>query len=59
MKVEYLDICIRNAQKEDCEQLAIWWNDGAVMAHAGFPNGLGTCASEVGKQIATDQDVSY
>ena len=21
-------------------QLAAWWNDGAVMAHAGFPNGL-------------------
>lgn len=29
------------------------------MAHAGFPNGLGTCASELGKKIATDQDVSY
>ena len=56
VRIEYKDICIRNAQKEDCEQLAIWWNNGDVMAHAGFPNGLGTCASEIEKQIATDQD---
>ena len=28
-------------------KLAAWWNDGAVMAHAGFPNGLGTSEEEV------------
>lgn len=56
MRIEYKDLCIRNAETKDCEQLAIWWNDGKVMAHAGFPRGLGTCASEIEKQIATDQD---
>lgn len=29
------------------KQLAAWWNDGAVMAHAGFPNGLGTTEEEI------------
>ncbi len=42
MRVEYNDISIRNAETKDCEQLAKWWNDGNVMAHAGFPLGLGT-----------------
>lgn len=31
----------------DAKQLAAWWNDGAVMAHAGFPNGLETTEGEV------------
>ncbi len=56
MRLEYGDICIRNAEKEDCEQLAKWWNDGAVMAHAGFPEGLGTNAAEIEQQIETDRD---
>ena len=43
-------------KKRDCEQLARWWNDGKVMAHAGFPNGLGTTAAEIEKQIANDSD---
>lgn len=34
------NICIRNATSDDAETLCIWWNDGSVMAHAGFPNGL-------------------
>ena len=42
MNIKYNQLCIRNAEKKDCEQLAVWWNDGTVMAHAGFPNGLGT-----------------
>ena len=41
MKIIHCDLCIRNAEEKDCEQLAAWWNDGSVMAHAGFPNGLG------------------
>lgn len=43
-------------RKRDCEQLAAWWNDGTVMDHAGFPNGLGTSAAEIKKQIADDRD---
>lgn len=58
MKIEHKDICIRNAEREDCQQLAIWWNDGKVMAHAGFPNGLDTSAEKIEKQIATDDDAT-
>ncbi|MDY3239089.1 MAG: hypothetical protein SOW80_03080 [Anaerovoracaceae bacterium] len=56
MNITYHDISIRNAEKKDCNQLAIWWNDGKVMEHAGFPNGLGTSAAEIEKQIANDDD---
>lgn len=56
MKLEQGKLCIKNAEKEDCKQLVSWWNDGAVMAHAGFPNGLGTSEEKVQKQIAADSD---
>ena len=41
-KIQYENLTIRQAEVADAKQLAAWWNDGAVMAHAGFPNGLGT-----------------
>ena len=50
------DVCIRNAAEADCETLAKWWNDGSVMAHAGFPAGLGTTAYEIQSSIANDTD---
>lgn len=56
MNINYNQLCIRNAEKKDCDQLARWWNDKKVMAHAGFPNGLGTTAAEIEKQIANDSD---
>jgi len=56
MKIIYHDLCIRNAEGKDCEQLAAWWNDGSIMAHAGFPNGLGTTAEEIKEQIVNDSD---
>ena len=56
MRIEHKDICIRNAEASDCLQLAKWWNDGKVMAHAGFPLGLGTTAEEIEKSITTDRD---
>lgn len=56
MKLEQGKLCIKNAEKEDCKQLVSWWNDGEVMAHAGFPNGLGTSEEKVQKQIAADND---
>ncbi len=31
---------IRPATPEDTDTLADWWSDGAVMEHAGFPDGL-------------------
>ncbi len=56
VNITYHDISIRNDEKKDCNQLAIWWNDGKVMEHASFPNGLGTSAAEIEKQIANDDD---
>lgn len=40
--LKYKSLTIRTAMPEDAPQLVAWWNDGKVMAHAGFPNGLGT-----------------
>ena len=48
-KIQYENLTIRQAEVADAKQLAAWWNDGAVMAHAGFPNGLGTTEEEVVK----------
>ena len=42
MYLQYHDLTIRDALPADAPQLVRWWNDGAVMAHAGFPLGLGT-----------------
>ena len=56
MYIKNNDIIIRNAEKGDCSQLAVWWNDGNVMAHAGFPLGLNTTAEEIESQIAEDTD---
>ena len=47
MHIKYKNLTIRDAMTADAEQLTAWWNDGAVMAHAGFPNGLGTNVEEV------------
>jgi len=35
------DLVLKSAQIEDAKILTGWWNDGKVMAHAGFPKGLG------------------
>ena len=56
MEIVSHDLCIRNAEAKDCEQLAAWWNDGRVMAHAGFPNGLFTSAEKIRASIASDTD---
>ena len=47
MNLQYKNLIIRDAVAADAGQLTAWWNDGAVMAHAGFPNGLGTTIEEV------------
>ena len=54
MELKYKEIVIRNATTADAEQLCAWWNDGAVMAHAGFPKGLGTTPETVACQIMED-----
>lgn len=55
MYLSYEDLTVRDARPGDAEQLAAWWNDGRVMAHAGFPNGLGTTALSVMELLASDQ----
>ena len=56
MDLEHNGLRIRNAVPEDAPILTLWWNDGAVMAHAGFPRGLGTTAEKVADQIRRDTD---
>lgn len=51
MELQHGNILLRDATKADVKQFAEWWNDGAVMAHAGFPNGLGTTEEEVAEDI--------
>ncbi len=50
------ELTIRFAEVTDAATLAGWWNDGAVMAHAGFPYGLNTTAEEIAKSLKTDGD---
>lgn len=45
--IRYRNLTIRQADVADAKQLTAWWNDGTVMAHAGFPYGLGMNEEEV------------
>lgn len=47
MLIQYNNLLIRTAEQKDVPQLVAWWNDGSVMAHAGFPLGLGTTVEKV------------
>lgn len=58
MLLQFENLTIRNATTDDAGQLAAWWNDGAVMAHAGFPNGLGQTAADIAKDLKDDSDDS-
>lgn len=55
MKLQYENLTIRTAEKKDAKQLAAWWNDGAVMAHAGFPRGLGITEEKVVEGLGDDR----
>ena len=52
MELAHGSIRLRDAAADDAAQLAKWWNDGAVMAHAGFPNGLGTTPERIAADLA-------
>lgn len=56
MLLKYRDLTIRNAAEKDARQLAAWWNDGKIMAHAGFPNGLGQTVQSIADSLAKDSD---
>jgi len=53
------NLSIRNARHSDAEQLCIWWNDGKIMAHAGFPNGLNEQPKKIRESLATDCDETH
>lgn len=56
MRIAKGGIVIRSAQLEDAPVLNAWWNDGAVMAHAGFPNGLGEPLEDTLRAIQRNAD---
>lgn len=56
MFLRFKNLTIRNATTNDAPLLARWWNDGAVMAHAGFPNGTGETAEQISERIKQDTD---
>lgn len=58
MYLQYNNITIRHACADDAPQLAKWWNDGSVMAHAGFPLGLGTTPEKIAADLAQDSDTT-
>lgn len=49
-------LTLRNATTSDAMQLCLWWNDGRIMAHAGFPDGLHTTVERIKAQLAGDTD---
>lgn len=54
MNQQYGELLIRDATMQDAGQLCLWWNDGKVMAHAGFPNGLGTTEEAIREKLQTN-----
>lgn len=58
MLIEYENLVIRNADDADVPRLVMWWNDGEVMAHAGFPLGLNTTLEKVAEQLEHDDENS-
>jgi len=57
MRVDVGELTLRSALCADAEILTDWWNDGGVMAHAGFPLGLGT--SVEGTQESIEQNNAH
>lgn len=56
MLLKHNNLTIKNATEHDAEQLALWWNDGKIMAHAGYPNGTGQTAQQIANSIKNDTD---
>lgn len=52
-------LIIRDALVSDAALLCRWWNDGAVMEHAGFPQGIHTTIEQVTAQILLETGPKY
>lgn len=50
------NLLIRNATPDDAPILCDWWNDGAIMAHAGFPYGLGITPQKVSENLYAENN---
>ena len=50
------NLVIRNATIDDAQTLCNWWNNGKVMAHAGFPNGIGTTREAISESLKKDNE---
>lgn len=51
MWIKNKDLLLRNATFKDAKMLADWWNDGSIMAHAGFPLGVFTSEEKIKSQM--------
>ena len=56
MELKQDNLLIRYATKDDAKILCNWWNDGKIMAHAGFPNGINTTVEKIEEQISQETD---
>ena len=56
MYIRQGNLTIRNATDTDASQLGVWWRDGKVMAHAGYPLGLSITDDEIRENLAKDTD---
>lgn len=56
MNIKYKEITIRTAVEHDAYTLLKWWNDGNVMAHAGFPNGLNETVESINNVITHNKE---
>jgi len=54
MELKKDNLLIRYATKNDAEILCKWWNDGKIMAHAGYPNGINTTIEKIEKQLSEE-----
>lgn len=56
MYIRFENLVIRNATTYDAQTLCNWWNDGKVMEHAGYPNGLGITTQDIIEDLSNDND---
>lgn len=54
--LKFENLVIRKAHIDDAPLLTAWWNNGEIMAHAGFPDGVGVSVDEVMSLIKKDTD---
>ena len=57
MKRTNENLLIREATVDDALQLCKWWNDGKIMDHAGFPEGIHTTLENVINQIVSQDNL--